>query len=135
MTELCVCVWSWENFWPISWIHFIENKIETIKRPRKKLWHLSPASWWYLHCSPWSPAWWIFSCTPSLEPKWGNSHIADVWHTYHTAHCSTSQRTMLRRQTGEKQTKTSYQTVHTGTIKHTLKKQTKEPQICSCLQQ
>lgn len=60
--------------------------------------HLSPANWWCLHCSPWSPAWWISSCTPSLEPKGGSSHIAVVWRTYHTAHCSTSQRIVLRGQ-------------------------------------
>lgn len=61
--------------------------------------HFSPANWWCLHCSPGSPAWCFFSCTPSLEPKRGSSHIAVVWRTYHTVHCSTSQRTVLRGKT------------------------------------
>lgn len=65
--------------------------------------HLSPANWWCRHCSPWSPAWWTSSCTPSLEPKRGSSHTAVVWRTYHKAHCSTSQRTVLT--TGKKNTR------------------------------
>ena len=123
--------WCWLDVWtkmssynPIFiYLHFCLIGLETQDKCFSKLGKkkktgsclnicVSPVNWWRLRCSPWSPGWLISSCIPSSAPMRDSSHIAVVWRTYHTAHCSTSQRTVLR---GE-------QTKKMGSILEMLKK-------------